>query len=724
MIIPKKVYFVFLLFWIQVIYAINIYIVDSAGVHVPFVVVQSDFYTTLADSLGIVSLDNLFPNTSSIENSFQKHTVSFSRLGFQSIQATIDSLIQNPTVIMQKAPIQIDEFVVSSGYQISPFRMSTATRKVNIENLNRHYSSIEDVLNDVQNIYIRGIKLSGERQTVSLGGHHSRHTIIMLDNIVLNPSGQAVDLSSIPFSEIESIEIVNNNVSVETGSGGIAGMLILHTKKNSRLNQISSTNSIGSFGSIKQNVGLKLWLENIGFSFNVSVLNANNDFDYKYRDQIKQRNFNKKSVLNISSDLQYQIDNYDIKYSLYYQKFHNQLPGPINQEMVYLKAFQEGDTTHQVLSFLTKFKVFSFPVFFETHGYQIDTKSTYDNTKAPLSFYHAKNENSQIIQGLKSGIKNEFLVSGFDLVTNFGAEYKKEIFMISNLKFAPVAPEYQMKIDGQRYSTQTSSLFVSKAISKDFYLWKNELIGSYRYDKSSHFREYNSWRTEFNNYFFTYFPFQIKSSLGNAYMLPSFFELYWKGDSQTEGNPDLLPERSLGYRIECVLETNPSLGVAKWTNSVDNLIFWNRSVLGWKPLNLQSAEIDSWEIFGKYVLFKKQGLSFNYNRVVAKDKTIDKYLVWTPSFHWDVQLNVRIAAFSQDIIFFAQGKQWTTPDQLIPPLKGYETWSTKSSIDFRLSDINASLSLFVYNLLDKRFENYPYLPEPGRHWEMQISFRL
>ena len=719
---------IFLLFLIKTIHSLTINVIDPNGEPIPFVVVQSEIQTVVSDSLGVVRLD--------ISPTAAEETISFSRLGYKTTQKTIDELLHSPTVTLQMSPIITDEFIVKAASTHSPFRMTSTARKVEISDLNRSYASIDDIIKDVQDINVRGVRLAGERQTISLGGHQSRHTIIMLDHIVLNPSGQAIDLSSIPFSEIESIEIVKNNVSVETGSGGIAGMIILHSKRNNRQNQINFSNSVGSFGSIKQNAGFHLWLGDFGVSFNTSWLAAKNDFEYTYRDETQRRQYNQKSMVNISTDLRYQIDRHDIAYNLRYQRFHNQLPGPVNQEMVYLKAFQEGDTIHHSLFYHTRADIFAYPMSFEAQAYQIDTNSTYNNTQAPIAFHHALNENIQRLQGVKSGARQEFLFRDFELASNIGGEYKKESFQtINHLS--------QTTNDALSSTQETTSFFVSQAISRDLPLWTPQLIGSYRTDHNSEFSFHHSWRAEFNNAIYAfvpflrkelYIPFLLNSSIGTSYTLPSFFELYWQGDSQTQGNPDLVPERSFGYRIEGILDTNPSLGAAFWQNNSDDLIYWNRSVLGWKPFNLQTAEIRNWEVFGNYSFLKEQSLSFSYTRTIARDKSknpdgsnsdrYDKFLVWTPSYYCDIQLNLKAKSFTQNITFAAQGKQWTTPDQLIPPLKGYETWHTRSSIDFKLGEVKTSLSLFIYNLFDKRYENYPYLPEPGRHWEMQVSFRI
>ena len=704
-----KLFLVYLLF-VPLLYAgqITIRFIDQNENPIPYVVVQTQRQTTISDVSGMIVINA------------EDEIFSIQRLGFRSVQKTAEQLRQAPIVILHRLPIQSESIIIRSEAENLPFRMSSETRRIEISDLNRVYSSVDDILKDIQAINVRGVRLAGERQTVSLGGHQGRHTIIMLDNVVLNPSGQAVDLSSIPASQIESIEIVKNNVSVETGSGGIAGMIVLHTKRARRENQIFFSQSIGSFGSHKQNLGFQLFRNTLSVRANVSSVQAKNDFEYERRGQTLTRDNNAISILNLSTELQYDLSRHRFTYSFHYQDFDKQLPGPVNFLNLYRGAYQKGTVTHHNLLYSTRFNVFDSPLRFDTQGYHIRNKSLYNNTKAPFTIYHAKDENIQQIQGVKTGLAQSFEYGLFDFTTNIGSEYKRETFQSRNML---------RNVNVFDVEQETFSVYASQAVAKDFYLWIPEIIGAARIDENNKFDTHTSWRAEFNNYFYTRIPFQIKSSLGTSYTIPSFFDLYWRGDSQSSGNPDLLPEESLGWRIEASTGTNPSIGAARWNNKTKNLIFWYRSLQGWRPANLANAEINNWEVFGQYNFLRGQNFRFNYVRTIAKNKTkggdlYGKYLIYTPAWNWDLQLNLRAGLLSQSIGYIATGEQWTTRDQLIPPLKGYEVLNTRSAIDFNLWRVSSNLNFSIYNLLDRKYEIYPFTPEPGRHWEVQIGFTI
>ena len=697
---------------------ITVHIIDQNQNPIPFVAVQTHRQTSLSNGDGMIIIES------------EDENFTFQRLGFRQTQKTAEQLFQNPTVVLYRLPVETEEVVVSGNPINQPFRMTTETRRIEVSELNRTYSSVEDLIKDIQSINVRGVRLAGERQTISLGGHFGRHTVIMLDNVVLNPSGQAVDLSSIPMSQIEAVEIVKNNVSVDTGSGGMAGMIVLHTKRTSRENQFYLSQSVGSYGSYKQNYGINTFYHNLALRVNVSHIQARNDFEYEYRREKHKRDNNSVSMLNLSTELQYHLRKHVFIHSLHYQDFDKMLPGTTNAVNRFLGSYQKGTSVHSSLLYSTSFKLFDNPTNFDTQVFFVDNKSEYNNTVAPSRIYYAIDRNFQTHSGGKSGITQDFALGVFDLTSVLGTEYKRETFRLKDLYTKDGAKSIDL------IKQSTLAFYGSQAIRKDLYYWIPELKGSIRTDDNDRYDTYTSWRAEFNNAFHTRIPFQIKSSIGTSYSLPSFYDLYWKGDSQASGNPDLLPEESIGWRIDASITTNPAIGIARWYNNTENLIFWVRALQGWKPHNLAKAEIDNWEVWGQYDFLKQQSIKFNYTRTIAKNKSLnpdgsqggayDKLIPYTPVWHWDTQLNMRAGRYSQSVSYVAQGNQWSTFDQLMDNsrIKGYEVWNTKTGVDFNLWRINSSLNLAVYNIFDKRFENYHYIPEPGRHWELQINLAL
>jgi len=87
--------------------------------------------------------------------------------------------------------------------------------------------------------------------------------------------------------------------------------------------------------------------------------------------------------------------------------------------------------------------------------------------------------------------------------------------------------------------------------------------------------------------------FQMSISGGNSYAMPEFSSLFWKGDSQVQGNPDLEPERSYGVSSNTKVQFGSfTLSGESYFNRIEKLIYWYRTALGvWKPDNLADAEL-------------------------------------------------------------------------------------------------------------------------------------
>jgi len=692
-----KIIFLYI-FLISILQAeiINIKITDENENPIANVLIENEIQNIVANNFGRASI--------SLERDEIVYT--FSRIGYKSQRKTFGELRTNSHIIMQIELLESVEFIVKDTYLPMPFRASSENSKIDLSDTRKIYITVEDIFRDQPQISIKGIRLAGEQQIVSLGGHQGRHTIIMLDNIILNPSGQAVDLSSIPASQISYIEIVKNNISVDTGSGGIAGMIILHTKRTDNINQVHYSHGIGSYGSAKNNISINYFQKNIKLILYASHLDADNNFKYKYREEVYERKFNKKNIKNFSSEIQYYNNFFHFTYDFKFQDFYKELPGPINNIRWYEEAFQEGNTFYNGVLF--SMKDLNFLISKKT------SHSTYNNTKAPISIFYAIDENIHSVQTIKIDFMKEIGIWR----PSIGGEIKDELYQINdklyNRNFLPKTKQ------------TTSSVFSSQKLWLDYDNYSPEIIGSIRIDENTKFKTNTCWRWEFNHAFYSNFPFKIKSSIGTSYNIPSFYDLYWKGDSQTTGNPNLKLEESFGWRVEGYTDTNPLVGLAKWNNRTNNLIYWTRSNTGWKPSNLTKAEIDNMEVFGRYVI-NGQTINVVYTKTDARNKSegifYNKYIVYTPEWKINAQLSINIKCLNQVFSYTAQGKQWSTHDQLIPPLKKYEIYDTQSSIKFRLWKLDTTIIFNLYNIFDIKYSNFDYVPEPGRTWETQLTLK-
>jgi len=704
----RNIILLVLIFTLSSLYSVQLKIVDQHDIPLPYVrVTDKDILLATSDSLGIVVFD-VHPHTE----------LTFSRLGVKTLVKKASDLHAEDIVRLETVAIAQEAInIYGKATDREPFTLSR-TQRIDVSSLNKAYATVDDLFRDISAIQVKGLPLTGERQTISLGGHQSRHTVVMLDNVVLNPSGQAVDLSSIPAMDIETIEIVRNNVSVETGSGGVGGVVILHTRKNRAKNEFYLSENIGAFDSVKQNIGFSLYQRGFSLLVNTSSVYTKNDFDYTYRDETLKRENNSKKIFNINSDLAWQSPTQNIQYSVKYQKFMKYLPGPVNYLLNYAGAYQDGSSTHHILFY----NLSSGLSRLETQAYLLQNQSVYNNTATSRPTYRAKDENIQSMTGIKTTARQAFQLGSLNIAPALGAEYKKETFAINDLyRYSKNLPEIYR---------ETNSLYGSTSLKYDFNDWEPELVGSIRWDDTSQLGSQQTYRLESNNDLYIGIPLMVNANIGTSYMIPSFYDMYWIGDSQTTGNPDLKPEKAKGWRVEVATDTNPSLNIAKWENRTEYLIFWERSPLGWKPNNITTAHLDSWEVTGAYQFLGNQNITVNYTRTIALDITkgsdyYGKNIVYTPPWLWNIDLNLHFGQLSQNFSYYAQGTQHDNRLQMIPPaIKPYELYHARSTYEIVSGSLTTTINLQVYNIFDTRYQNYAYMPEPGRHWEVSVGVRF
>jgi outer membrane cobalamin receptor len=638
------------------------------------------------------------------------------RIAYKRKSITIKEIIQNDyKIILQRDNLRLTELI----YKVEPmdvaFRISTAQKPEKIK-WNKVYTNVGDALNDVSQLDIKGLNIAGERQNISLGGFSPRHTIVMLDNIVLNPSGEAVDLSTIPASRIESVEVVKNNASVDAGSGGIAGMVILRTKPQEMKNSFYLSESYGSYNSYKHSSGIRRIGKYSSLSADFSFLSTDNNFKYKDRNETLERKNNKKEIYNVSGGFEFNKNKSMLSTNIHYQDFYKELPGTTNYLQLYKGAFQKGNSTHFNQQLSQSFDVMPKRTNFDFQYNLIINNSLYENTKAPIIVFRSKDKNEQKIGSFKTALKQDFGIGNIMI----GTEYKNESFKVKDVLYN--------RNNINKINRITKAGFSAITLKKDIDNFNFNIIGSSRIDDVNDLSTQSSYRFEFNTTYYGRIPINLKSNIGNSFMVPSFYEMYYKGDSQTSGNIELKPEDSIGWRMEAELESNPSLSAAIWQNKTKNLIYWNRSILGWKPFNMNESQIDNYELATNYYFLNKQSIKIEYIRTIAKNKTkgdlYNKYLIYTPSYHWNISQNLAYKKLSQSVIYNAKGRQWTTLDQLIAPLKAYELYSTKSVYETKLFNIDTLFMLSVNNVFDKKYNNYYYIPEPGRHYEISIGVQF
>ena len=117
--------------------------------------------------------------------------------------------------------------------------------------------------------------------------------------------------------------------------------------------------------------------------------------------------------------------------------------------------------------------------------------------------------------------------------------------MYNRYRYQDLINPFQGKIDYVR-NQLAFSLKLNQQKEFAWLILNNGLAGRYDYidgeDEFSGRLEFSlrNWGTKY---------LETGATIGNSFALPTPYDLYWKGDSQTLGNPNLKSEKATGYQI-------------------------------------------------------------------------------------------------------------------------------------------------------------------------------
>ena len=166
------------------------------------------------------------------------------------------------------------------------------------------FVELKDILTSQAGIHIREFSGSGHMATVNMRGVSAKGVLVMIDGVPLNGLwATGVDLSNIPLSGFEEIEILKGGGSAFYGDFASGGAINLKTTSSvERKNHVSFT--FGSFNLFKNDAILNFHNANDDVMLVLEGLSARGDYsflistgkslveldDYRYKREIKKMN--------------------------------------------------------------------------------------------------------------------------------------------------------------------------------------------------------------------------------------------------------------------------------------------------------------------------------------------------------------------------------------------------------------------------------------------------
>lgn len=679
-------------------------IVDEAGEPLGWVVVSDGVRSVQSNRGGSFQIFTL------------ADSIRFSRIGLIGITLAADKL-PNP-VVMRQDPLPMPTVLVKAEY-MDAFYSAPDIVSVPVDP-DRHYYSAGQLLEGSAGVDASSSALKGESQNVRILGSLPRHSLVLLDGVPLNSSGESFDLSLLDMSAIERVEIVKNNASVYGGGSAIGGVVLITTKRAATTGyQYSSDLEVGSFGYSRAGFNIRGTLPKLGWWLSIAKFSADNDFPYKMppwwgADSTYIRENNAKSQNSLSAGCSFRGKNALLTAQTDYEGFIRQLPGTVNFADVYRYASLEGFSSRSRISLESASKVLNARLLAWYHV----NASTYDNTRAPLPVYEARYRQRTIQSGTRISVDKAWGEWQMALAAETGRESFLNRDLLSASDEASYSGDFSAATARLSWERDGNALGFTASAAARFDSWKRQ--------------ENLCWRAEASISQHAYLESKAGLSLGTSFSRPSPYDLFWKGDSQAIGNPALTPERSEGGQLWAQTTLNAlTLRAAIHQNQIQQLIQWRQvqmNGIAWKPFNIGKARIRnleadlSWQPGGWFDLSARALFTQALDVSVLPADSAPR-LMYTPSQSIGAKATIGTTKLRVWASYSHTGKQWTTPDNLTDPLKPFSILDAGIEGHFRWMGWDLSPHFTLRNIADSAYEVYPWVPQPGRTFYAGISAR-
>jgi vitamin B12 transporter len=560
----------------------------------------------------------------------------------------------------------------------------------------RQAQTLPDALQDVPGLNVVSTGGPGGQTSIFMRGTDSNHVKVLVDGIdVSDPSSPVAsfDFGQFLTPDIERIEVLRGPQSGLYGSDAIGGVIDIVTKSGSGPAQFTAGVEGGSFDTFNQTGGISgssggfHYAANIEHFFSgatpVTPLDLLTPGEHRIDDSYDN--------VTASTKLGYDIaDNFDLGFVGRYtnsqllftgDNFNNFPSTPDTSHSQYnTLQYDTRGTGHLVL----------FDGFLEqTLGLAYSSISSTDfSPDGPVYSYYAGDRVKADWQGNLRFSSDEILV--------LGAEYDRDAIRL------PISAGT---------NTESGYAELQSAFGGNIF----DTI-SVRYDDNNQFGGAVTWRVA-PAYVLAATGTRLKGSIGTGFKAPTLSELYEKFPSfGFSGNPDLKPEKSIGYDLgfeQALLDDSVQFGATYFRNNIKSLIDDNAKFTSY--VNVGRAETEGVESFVSWQPIQTVTLRADYTFTEANDQILNEELLRRPKHKasldakWQARDDL---SFDADLRYVGP---WidVTRDQVVPEVTapGYITADVAASYD-----IGDRFALYgrVTNLFDEQYQEPFGFMRPGR----------
>lgn len=598
-----------------------------------------------------------------------------------------------------------------------------------------------DLLSEHTTVFIKNHG-RGALATASFRGSAPSHTQVNWNGINLNsPMAGMVDFSLIPVYLIDDLNLKHGSAAMADRSGGIGGSInIRNSVQWKEKTDLRYLQGIGSYRTFDEFLQLGFGNRKIRFKTRLYHNYSKNNYTYINRGIGSLDPETGKIIHPTETNDHAEYTRYGILQEIYYRPGSNQVLslkywGQFAQRTIPRPTSYEGPDNSNLNSQQDRdHRVVADWNYFGEHG-KVMLRSGFSGKQLD---YNQKNRVPGL--GLIPVVQSESVQKSFfntlsytrDLRGDFSVEGAADV----NLHVVDSRDSVsQAGYDGERVEL---SLFISASKSFAERLNINLMV---RQD----------WIDQEHAPFTPYLGFDyrllkdvdllIKGNMARSYHQPSLNDLYW----QPGGNPDLLPEE--GFNMEMGLEYQLLFSghllkteFTAYRSDIENWIIWIPSYRGyWEPRNIKRVLSKGLELaillHGEIRRFRYRvsgtyayTSSVNYGEpLVWGDQSYGKQLVYIPLHSGNFMLNLTYRDYFITYQHNSYSERYTTSsndlsrrDWLYP----YFMNNLTAGKDFKISRINFTAELRIYNLFNESYHSILYRPMPGRNYHLAFMMKI
>jgi outer membrane cobalamin receptor len=609
--------------------------------------------------------------------------------------------------------LRLKEFEVVGSYPVN----NIGFKKVRIDSIllmPNISADLSTILSQYSTIFIKSYG-SGSLATPSFRGTSAHHTQVEWNGITLNsPMLGQTDLSQLPVSQFDGIEILYGGASIFSSGGAFGGIVNLVTNPdwNSKVN-ITLAQTLASFGTYNTVLETAAGTEKFQSITKANFTSSKNDFTYfdDNRDSVRQLENGSWYQYGLSEDLFFRMkEKHFLSVKAWYSHDFREIP----PNMTYLGPSFSDNQEDESLRSLAEYK------FLEKH-YNITVRSAFiddylryrnDTMDARHRYYSSINR----VRFNWLGTRNLTIKPGLDFTYDW---VRSDAY--TDLKTRTLAGLF-----GEIVLDALKNLKFSLVLREDVV---DGALMPFIFAGGTEYRPLKDWN------------WSLSANISRNYRVPTLNDKYWS----VSGNPDLQPEESVTAEAGSVFNYTTRNGrffaegqLTGYYSWINNLIIW-QPVSGnsflWSPVNLKTVHARGFEA-GINLKYKngnwETGINTNYNFCRSTNENSEgdeagqngKQLIYIPVNTLNATLNAGWKGFYLSYNFMYTSRRYTgTDNETYMP--GYNLSNIFFGRNMHLDNFVLSLQLEINNLLDLDYQSIANRPMPGRNYAVTLrgSFR-